>query len=249
MTLLIVDGDPLLFRSAYNTESLEEAYDSFEENLNDIENSVFATDHRIAVFGDNNFRLSFDPEYKNTPGRKKAKANNPHYFELRKQLIEEERVTPSHGMEADDLVRIWSEEARKEKTPFVVASVDKDLQCIAGHHYLIHRSELIFVDEETADIHYWTQVLTGDSVDNIKGIYGVGPKKAAKFLNGAKTSKERKQRVIDAYCCFFGDDWKKEMIHTGTLIHILRSENDMFALKDTDAPCNPEMIDMLRKQR
>lgn len=246
MTLLILDGDPLLFRSAFNTDSLEHAYERYEEKLEEIENSTFCDDTVMAVFGDNNFRIDFDPEYKNTPGRKKSKLNNPHYFELRLKLIEAGIAIPSHGMEADDLVRIWAEEAMQRKQQFVVASVDKDLQCIAGHHYLIHRGELIYVDENTADLHYWTQVITGDMVDNIRGIYGVGPKKAAKFLDGANTRQERKQRVIDTYYSFFGDDWKKEMMHTGTLIHIMRTPTDMFALKDTDLPVNPELIDTIR---
>jgi len=241
MTLLIVDGDPLLFRSAYNQRSVEAAYEKYEEVLEDIENEVFCDDTQIAVYGDNNFRLSFDPEYKNTPGRKKSKANNPFYFELRSLLIEEGKVTPATGMEADDLVRIWAEEARAKNQQFVVCSVDKDLQCIPGHHYLIHRGELIFVEEEQADIHYWTQILTGDSVDNIKGLKGIGPVKAGRILEGASTSFERKQRVINAYYERYGDEWRKEIMHTGTLIHIMRTKDDMFALRPTDAPeCGEE---------
>ena len=236
MTLLIVDGDPLCFRAAYNKRSAEEAYDSFEEKLEDLQHSVFCDDTQIAVFGANNFRIDFYNDYKNTPSRKKSKANNPYYFELREMLLEEGRVVPATGMEADDLVRIWAEEARAEEKQFVVASVDKDLQCIAGHHYLIHRDELIYVDEDQADKHYWTQILTGDAVDNIRGLKGIGPKKAEKILEGKTSSKARKQAVIDTYYEFYGNDWRTEMMHTGTLIHIMRTHDDMFRIRLDDQP-------------
>ena len=239
MTLLIVDGDPLCFRAAYNQRSAEEAYDRFEEKLEDIQNTTFCDDTQIAVCGDNNFRIDFYSDYKNTPSRKKSKENNPYYFELRQILLDEDRVVPATGMEADDLVRIWAEEARAEEKQFVVASVDKDLQCIAGHHYIIHRDELIHVTEDQADKHYWTQILTGDAVDNIRGLKGIGPKKAERILEGKPTSRARKQAVIDTYYEFYGKDWRTEMLHTGTLIHIMRTHDDMF---DISLDCQPTQL-------
>jgi len=236
MTLLIVDGDPLLFRAAYNKRSAEEAYDTFEERLDDLQNTVFCDETQIAVFGEKNFRIDFFSDYKNTPSRKKSKENNPFYFELRQMLLDEGLVVPATGMEADDLVRIWAEEARAREQQFVVASVDKDLQCIAGHHYLIHRDELIHVTEDQGDKHYWTQILTGDSVDNIRGLRGIGPKKAERILEGASNSRVRKQRVIDAYYEHHGAGWREELLHTGTLIHIMRTRDDWFKLKNSDMP-------------
>jgi len=239
MTLLIVDGDPLCFRAAYNQRSAEEAYDRFEEKLEDIQNTTFCDDTQIAVYGANNFRIDFYSDYKNTPSRKKSKENNPYYFELRQILLDENRAVAADGMEADDLVRIWAEEARAREQQFVVASVDKDLQCIAGHHYIIHRDELIHVTEDQGDKHYWTQILTGDAVDNIRGLKGIGPKKAERILEGKHTSKARKQAVIDTYYEFYGHNWRTEMLHTGTLIHIMRTHDDMF---DISLDCQPTAL-------
>jgi 5'-3' exonuclease len=236
MTTLIIDGDPLLFRVAFNSKNVSHARERYEERLLRIQNECFSEDYVMAVFGDNNFRVSFDKEYKNTNSRKNSKANNPYYFELRKQLIEEDLVTPAHNMEADDLVRIWAEEHRAKGMPFIIVSVDKDLQCIPGAHYLIHHSRIIHMEEDAADLFYWTQILTGDSVDNIKGLPNIGPVKAGRILEGTTNSKQRKQRVIDAYYEICGDNWKKEMLHTGTLIHIMRTKDDMFSLKEDDAP-------------
>lgn len=231
-TVLIVDADPLMFRSAYNKRSAEEALEVFYERLDDIKNLTFCDEYKIAVYGIDNYRKDFFADYKNTPNRINAKANNPLFFELRELLVEEGEVVAADGMEADDLVRIWAEEHKAKGDKTVIASVDKDLQCIPGHHYLIHRDELIFVEEDQADIHYWSQILTGDSVDNIRGLRGIGPKKAAGILEGAESSTERMQRVIDKYYEVYADKWKEEVTHTGTLIHILKTYDDKFSVEN-----------------
>jgi len=231
-TILILDADPLMFRAAYNKNSLDEALTTYNQRVQELQASTFSDDMISACYGVKNFRHDFFSDYKNTPGRHKSKANNPFFFELRDALVADGQMVPADGMEADDLVRIWSEEQKALGNVTVVASVDKDLQCIPGAHYLIHRNTLIHVTEEDADVHYWTQILTGDGVDNIRGLRGIGPKKAALILKGAKNSEERKQRVLDAYFEAHGSNWKIEVTHTGTLIHIMRTPTDMFNVGD-----------------
>lgn len=244
-TILIIDGDPLMFRAAYNKNSVEEALASWAERLDDLKNASFCDEYKIAVYSNNNYRKDFYVDYKNTEGRKKAKANNPYFFELRDALVESGQVVVADGMEADDLVRIWSEEEKAKGNLTIIASVDKDLQCIPGHHMLIHRdNELIHVDEEFADVHYWKQVLTGDMVDNIRGLHGIGPKKAEKILEGATTSEERCQKVVDKYYEVYGEDWREKVVHTGTLIHILRSHDDNFTDMLTCEPTELQEADL-----
>ena len=237
--LLIVDGDVVAFRSAWNKNCFEDAVDRFEEMIEEIRERCFATEVKIAIQGVNNFRTKFFPDYKNTPNRHKAKANNPYFMDMRNYLIEEGLAEPSDGMEADDLVHIWAKEARDAGMPFVVASIDKDLLCIEGTHYLIHKNKFVYMDKDEADIHYWIQILTGDGVDNIRGLKGIGPKKAQKILEGYAIG-ERKQAVINAYYEKVGDKWREEIMHTGTLIHILPTRDGHFKLEDNDGPTNIE---------
>jgi 5'-3' exonuclease len=46
---------------------------------------------------------------------------------------------------------------------------------------------------------FYTQVLTGDAVDNIIGLYRVGPVKAKKMLAECKTEEELYKACVDAY--------------------------------------------------
>jgi len=236
--VLLVDGDPLMFRAAWKKSTVEEALKSWEERLEDLKNTTFCDEVKIAVFCSTNYRKDFFADYKNTPNRHKAKANNPFFTKLRDLLVERGLVTVATGMEADDLVRIWHEEENAKGNVTVIASVDKDLQCIASNHYLIHHDKMIHVDEETADTHYWTQVLTGDMVDNIRGLKGIGPKKAAAVLEGATTTEDRCQRVVDKFHEIHGENWEVEVKHTGTLIHILKTRDDWFTIHD----CTPTAL-------
>lgn len=244
MFTLIVDGDPVLFRSAWNCNTLEQALAEYRKNIEDLENCCFNNlrETKVAVKGNGNFRIDFCSNYKSGRSRAQAKNDNPMDVELRNYLISKGEVIPADGMEADDLVRIWAVEAQKKGHKYIIASLDKDLQCIPGIHYtwrFINKQmfdSFHHVDEDTADIHYWSQVLQGDPVDDIPGIWRVGPVKAKNILEGASGSLERKQRVIDAYYEAYGDDWKEKMMHTGTLIHIMRTPNDMFKLREDDCP-------------
>ncbi len=60
-------------------------------------------------------------------------------------------------------------------------SIDKDLDMIRGWHYNFIKDKKYFIDDQQAIKHFYTQILTGDRVDNIIGLRGIGPKKAEKI--------------------------------------------------------------------
>jgi 5'-3' exonuclease len=64
------------------------------------------------------------------------------------------------------------------------------------------------------------QCLTGDRSDNIKGIDGIGPKKAEKILDGCITEQELFNAVREAY----SND--EEFIMNGRVLWIRRQENE-----------------------
>lgn len=83
-------------------------------------------------------------------------------------------------LEADDLLSML----QCEET--FIFSNDKDLKQVPGWHYSILKSDLEYVTMEEAILNLATQLLTGDSVDNISGIPGVGAKSALKILENVK---------------------------------------------------------------
>ena len=47
----------------------------------------------------------------------------------------------------------------------------------------------MYISSKEADLYFWSQMLIGDSSDNIKGVKGIGVKKADKILESTKSPK------------------------------------------------------------
>ena len=145
-------------------------------------------------------------------------------------IIDEKLAIPSDGMEADDMVRIKSIELTTNEVEHTIVHIDKDLDCIPGKHYNPRRAEFYDVDEDSADLHYWQQMLKGDPTDNLPGLPKIGPKKAEAMLKGVPMDR-RKARVLAAYRAKYGRvDWKEKLLETANGIHILRKQDDFFAI-------------------
>lgn len=226
----IIDGDVLLYMSIWNSSTKEEARQNFDELFVSINETVFAKDYVMALGGPNNFRVDLYSEYK--ANRSKSKSTRPEWFlDLKSDIAEEyDGCILTDNCEADDMVRIWSEECKKAGLASIVVSVDKDLDCIIGLHMNPRKHTIYTIEKDFADWFYWKQIIMGDSTDNIPGIEGVGPKKAEAILAGLITNKERKQAVCQAYYSKYKDKGYEYMIANGRLIHIWRHINDHFKI-------------------
>ena len=230
MTIAIIDGDVLVYMSIWKSESLDEAKKKFMEHFDDVLNSLFTKDYVMALGGPDNFRVDLFPDYKGN--RKKAKDARPEWFgDLKSWTSTLDGAVVSDNCEADDLVRVWALECDKAGINRVVVSVDKDLDCIPGSHYNPRTKSIYQIDEEYAERLYWQQILTGDSVDNIPGLWKVGPVKAKKILASAKTHTEMRSEVCRAYNDVYGDKGYEYLIANGRLIHIWRFINDHFKVR------------------
>lgn len=122
------------------------------------------------------------------------------YKEARKYLIEYMDAVVCEGYEADDGMSMeqWGEWDKrmlveKENTPTIICTADKDLDMVPGYHYNWIKKELYFVDELEGMRFFFKQVLTGDSTDNIPGLYRcTGVRATKKLLDPLNTIKEYK---------------------------------------------------------
>ncbi len=99
------------------------------------------------------------------------------------------------GLEADDLIASYAREAQRKGWDVTIVSSDKDLMQLVGEENGARvdmldtmKSQRIYLDEVhekfgvTPDLVGDVLALMGDSVDNVPGIYGVGPKTASKLI-------------------------------------------------------------------
>ena len=87
-----------------------------------------------------------------------------------------------HGHEADDECSILAFEFRNKKHDYCIATIDKDLDQIPGWHYNYQTKDFYPMEAEESELFFWKQVLTGDGVDNIQGLYRVSDKKAEEIM-------------------------------------------------------------------
>jgi 5'-3' exonuclease len=222
---------PLEYTKEEDREYLQECWANFKKDLQNLLDTVYCTEYLMAVKGDGNFRNLLYPEYKLNRHADPTK-QNIFVPVLRKLAAAEDLAIEATGREADDLMRIWAEEAIKGGDEYIICSIDKDLKCIPGKHYLMHKKEFIIVSQEEADRHYYEQLLKGDPTDNIPGVPKLGNVKATKILQPFNSVSEFQEQVVDQYLIAYGDDWKNFLLSNAKMIHLQRDSDDYFNFKD-----------------
>ena len=206
--LYLVDGSAYIFRAYHRLPPLTNpegtpvgavyGYTTMLWKLADDLDAADGPTHMAVILDKDSksFRNDIYPEYK---------ANRPEPPEdLRPQfpLIRDATRAFSlpcieeQGLEADDLIASYAREAQRQGWDVTIVSSDKDLMQLVGEENGARidmldtmKSQRIYVDEVEEkfgvkpDLVGDVLALMGDSVDNIPGIYGVGPKTASKLIS------------------------------------------------------------------
>lgn len=176
MTKALLDGDILTYRTGFGAKDISGslACHRLDTSIRMILNATKADDYTIYLTSQDksNFRLTLDSSYK----ANRTAPKPPYYLLLREYMIQEHKAEVAFGMEADDLLGI------NQTEDTVICSIDKDLKQIAGRHYNFVKDEHCRISLSEGLYWFYTQLLTGDPSDNIKGVAGIGPKRAALAL-------------------------------------------------------------------
>jgi hypothetical protein len=186
-------------------DSVENTLHSVKVFLNGILEATNAQYYKGYLTGKGNFRedLATILPYKGNRSAPKP----VHYDLIREYLVNHWDAVVVEGFEADDAMAI---EQMKDYNSFalpgnkpcntVICSIDKDLMMIPGKHYNWNKDEEpVWVSEKEGMYNFYKQLLTGDRVDNIPGIPGIGDKKAEKILEGCETEVEMYEACLRAY--------------------------------------------------
>lgn len=137
-------------------------------------------------------------------------------------------------LEADDVVSFL----QNENT--FIYSGDKDLKQVPGWHFNNTVLNLEYIDEETALKTLFLQMLTGDTVDNISGLPGIGAGKAPKLINEIKTKQlphkvmyefQKKFGIVDG-TDMFCEMWYMVKMRPARGEHFLTKYRQAFQLRD-----------------
>ena len=257
-TIAIVDGDVIAFRSCpprrkkdeavllgedgrqlpptwkspeEEEDYFKQAWANFSKSIAEVAEKLYCDDIMVAIGGVRNFREDIYTDYKKHRYAR-PEFSNTTVPRMRTKAVAEGLALQAVGYEADDLIRIWANQARQNGDDYVIVSMDKDLLCIPGVHYRWHKEDIVIVDELSAHRNYFEQLLSGDSTDNIPGLPGIGPKTATKILADCGSEQEMQELVCWMYKENYGDEWHNYLLCNGKLIHILNHPDDYFS---TDA--------------
>jgi 5'-3' exonuclease len=201
-----------------------------ERTIDDILMTTSSNEFSIALSGESNFRYQVYPEYK---ANRKDQVRPQFLTECKEYLYLQYNAEYSEDCEADDLLGIWQME---DINNTIICSLDKDLWQIPGMHYSWEISgtskgtkwtkaaEIGNVSHLEGLRFFYTQMLVGDTADNVKGVSGVGKKTAPALLQNCMTEQEMFEIVQDKYS---NDD---EMLMNGQCLWIFRQPNDRWKL-------------------
>lgn len=217
----LVDADILVYRFGFASEGdpAEFALARLSEFLDNLYVTLPVDEVEGYLTGKGNFRneVAITAPYKGT-----RKADKPYHFGLLREYMQKSwGFIEVEGMEADDKLGIEAYKHDPEET--IIVSIDKDLDMIRGNHYNFVKEVQYEITEEEAIRNFYLQMLTGDKVDNIIGLAGIGPVKSKKMLADCKTEKEMYDVVLKAY-----DNNLDRVIENGRLLWILREEGQVW---------------------
>lgn len=214
---LVIDADQAVYASGFAAEgeSYSAACFNLDKNMRQIIEDCGNPDEVVVYCkGEGNYRegVAISHGYKDNRDSRKPEA----YEVLMDHLKNQWEAIPADGMEADDCVSIelWSDFVESGGSPskcdVILSSPDKDLKNTPGWHYNPRTRETKFYTLAQSNRHFWFQMLTGDRVDNIKGLPWLPPdvilalklpKAAAKGVGDATAKKvmERSDNIEDCY--------------------------------------------------
>lgn len=225
MTTALIDADLIAYRCAASAElePLETVFSRIDYLLDTIMTESKATDFKMALSGDSNFRKSIYPEYK----ANRATLVRPAWLVDAKQyLVSKYNAETQEDCEADDLLGVW--QCVGDDT--IICSLDKDLHMIPGKHYSweitgknwIKPASLSHITSYEGCYNFYHQLITGDPTDNVKGVVGSGKVAAKNTLSDLISEQDMFNAVRELY----GND--EEMLLNGQCLWIWRKQNDIW---------------------
>lgn len=230
----LLDGDVLVYAGGFASdanakrhgaehEPLEYCLQTVKQKIVGVMDRAEADEYTIFLSHPVNFRESIFPEYK-------ANRDTSHkpfwYSEIQDYLLETHKAVYSEeGDEADDAMGRAQMLALSQDRETIICTNDKDLDMIPGLHYNwspTREAEGVYELEDPEALRkFYTQMITGDTTDNIPGLFKKrGIKATAQWkqpIEGFTNSREMYQYILDVY---EGDKAFVEMI--GKLLWIKR---------------------------
>jgi hypothetical protein len=216
----IVDGDVLIYRSCH--KSIKEELDvrkTFDKIYDEVKMNTACDEYSLHISGGGNFRKDLKQNFCKYKGKRREKPDN--YLECREYIIKKYKPIMKKNYEADDTASVEAYNYIKTGQLYMLITLDKDWKTIGGLFYNLLYNNLSAISKVEGIEFFHQQLLTGDAVDNIPGIEGVGPIKANKILKG-KNLKDQFEAIIKTYKTHYPNDFRSRLDVMGIMLYLIK---------------------------
>lgn len=230
----VIDADSIAYIVGWNHQAHDEV-DRVIDNVDDFIHSILQAvqaSYYIGVLSGQGGTLNFRHSVAKTKVYKGNRGEKPEWYQKWAPIIEDHLlntwkfIRTAPDIETDDLVVTLHQYLAKQ--PFCTAILsgnDKDTRQSHGHHYDFRKNVGDFVMPATAAKCLYTQVLTGDTTDNIPGLPKCGPVGAEKILSADNIDHTNYPvAVLWAYIQKLGEDQGIQQFYENYMLCKLRHD-------------------------
>ena len=212
--ILLIDADSLIFASCYRKREnpddelyyteIEDSRAKFDEQFMSIVNHLeekYPIDKVLTFSGSKgNFRKLITPKYK---ANRKKQELPPLLDEMHQFVKDHYDSIWGYGVETDDMVaRYWkqiSDDIGRDEV--MIVSIDKDYKqfpCLMYNYHYKHK-EVLDISEEEAMYNFYSQMIEGDTADNVNYFKGKGKKFAEKHFKDCTTKYQYTRKLYELF--------------------------------------------------
>ena len=217
----IIDADSMIY-SASLSETLEGAKSNLDRAINSALNGLESEGCEVSSYvvcsgSKGNFRKAIYKDYKANRTQ-----DTPEFLsELHRYCKTEWHSYFRFGVETDDLVAsIWSRSLEDKDEHPVIVAIDKDYLQFPATVYNYNKKTLVTNTEIEALRAFYTQMIVGDSADNIKTCKGKGKAFATKLFNDKGTKYEFMRATFEVYKELYKSKARERFITTYLLLKL-----------------------------
>lgn len=215
----IIDADSMIYASAF-AEDLESAQESLDSRITAVLD-YFEENHTVSSFevcsgSKGNFRKYLTDTYK----ANRKNIEHPQWLsQLHYHAKTEWSSNGAIGVETDDLVASMFSQC-EDGINNVIVSIDKDYLQFEGWIYNYNKNTLTYNTKLDALRAFYTQMIVGDSADNIKVCKGKGKAYAKKLFKDCETEYQFIRRVFETYQSHYKSKARETYILTYKLLKL-----------------------------
>jgi len=212
--ILLVDADSLIFASCYRKrenpeddiyyKDIIDARNKFDEQymriVNDLEEK-YTIDKVLCFSGSKgNFRKLITSKYK---ANRKKQELPPLLQDMHQYVKTQYDSIYGYGVETDDMVaRYWhniSQDIGRDEV--MIVSIDKDYRQFPAliYNYHFKHKEVLNITEEQAMFNFYSQMIEGDTADNVNYFMGKGKRFAEKYFTDCVTKYQYTKKLYELF--------------------------------------------------